>query len=296
MKNRLYSIDTMEQVCRYIEALVAASGEHRSLDLASLARFAGASPWQLQRSFKAAIGISPREYAEACRLKALKRDLRKQASVTQAIYAAGYGSGSRVYESTGSRLGMTPGEYRKGGEAMQISWLIQTTRHGLLMMAATDRGLCSVQLGDSAAGLQDALAREFPRATLKAAKARGNAPLRDWMRALRAHLQQGLPQPELPLDIRGTAFQMKVWQYLARIPSGQTRTYTEVARDIGHAGAVRAVGSACARNHIALLIPCHRVIRGDGSLGGYRWGLPRKAALLAAERATSPAPCRSDRG
>jgi len=190
---------------------------------------------------------------------------------------------------------MTPGEYRRGGKAMQISWLMQATPHGLLMMAATDRGLCSVQLGDSAAELAQALAGEFPHATLKAAMARGNAPLRDWMRALKAHLRDGLPLPELPLDIRGTAFQMKVWQYLARIPAGETRTYTEVARAIGHAQAVRAVGSACARNRIALLIPCHRVIRGDGSLGGYRWGLPRKAALLAAERTATPGTGRKGR-
>ncbi len=287
MKTRLSSADTLRGLCRRIEALVEASAESKALDLSSLARTAGLSPWHLQRSFKAALGISPRDYAEACRLKALKRGLHTQASVTEAIHAAGYGSGSRVYERTDSRLGMTPGEYRKGGESTQISWVIQTIPHGLLMLAATDRGLCSVQLGDSATGLQQALAQEFPRATLKAATARGNTRLRDWMRALRAHLREGLPLPELPLDIRGTAFQMKVWQYLAHIPRGETRTYTEVAQAIGHAGAVRAVGSACAGNRIALLIPCHRVIRGDGSLGGYRWGLPRKAALLAAERASA---------
>jgi AraC family transcriptional regulator of adaptative response/methylated-DNA-[protein]-cysteine methyltransferase len=268
-------------LCRLIEAR-----HDEPLPLADLGREAGVSPFHLQRSFKSIVGVTPREYAEACRLKALKRGLRQRPSVTAAIHEAGYGSGSRVYERAASRLGMTPGQYRKGGEGIEISWATAPTSLGLLMMAATDRGLCSVQMGDSGAALLQALAAEFPKARLMPSQARGklHGQFKGWMRSLTAHLERSRALPDLPLDIRGTAFQMKVWNYLLRIPSGEVRSYAEVAQAIGHPQAVRAVGSACAGNRLGIVVPCHRVIRGDGGLGGYRWGLARKRTLLAQER------------
>ena len=266
-------------LCRHIEA-----NNDRPLNLAALGREAGVSPFHLQRTFKAMVGVSPREYAEACRLKALKGGLRERPTVTEAIHEAGYGSGSRVYERAATRLGMTPGQYRKGGEGVEISWAVTPTSLGLLMMAATDRGLCAVQVGDSERGLLKELAAEFPGAKLTPMKGKRNGQFKGWMKALAAHLDQSRPLPDLPLDIRGTAFQMKVWNYLLRIPAGEVRSYTEVAKAIGKPAAVRAVASACARNCIAIVVPCHRVIRGDGGMGGYRWGLARKRALLDSER------------
>jgi AraC family transcriptional regulator of adaptative response/methylated-DNA-[protein]-cysteine methyltransferase len=273
----------LRALCRYIEAHA-----DMPLNLAALGREAGISPFHLQRKFKAMTGVTPREYAEACRLKTLRHGLREQPSVTDAIHQAGYGSGSRVYERAGTRLGMTPGQYRQGGEGVAISWATTSTTLGLLMMAATDRGLCSVQLGDGERALLKQLAAEFPKATLtpmKPVKPGRGGQFQSWMQALAAHLdEQSQPLPELPLDIRGTAFQMQVWNYLMRIPAGELRSYTEVAQAIGRPAAVRAVASACAKNRIAIVVPCHRVIRGDGSLGGYRWGLERKRTLIEQER------------
>lgn len=273
--------EKVRALCRHIE-----THSDETLNLAALGREAGVSPFHLQRSFKAIVGVTPREYAEACRLKALRRGLRERTSVTEAIHGAGYGSGSRVYERAASRLGMTPGQYRRGGEGVEISWAVQRTALGLLMMAATDRGLCSVQMGDSERVLLRELAAEFPGAALRPMPPRGREQLRSWMRALAAHLDRNEPLPGLPLDIRGTAFQMKVWNYLLRIPPGAVHSYTEVAQAIGHPAAVRAVAGACARNRIAIVVPCHRVLRGDGGLGGYRWGLERKRALLGREQRT----------
>lgn len=277
--------DTLRALCRRIEAEVARAPEERRLDLAALARAADLSPWHLQRRFKALVGVSPRQYAEACRLRLLRAGLRGAPSVTDAIHAAGYGSGSRVYERTATRLGMTPGEYRRGGQGLDIAWAMARTAHGLLLMAATDRGLCSVQLGATRTTLLEGLRAEFPAARIAARPCPAGAALAGWLAALRAHLAGHAPAPELPLDIRGTALQMQVWQFLAAIPAGEVRTYAEVAQALGRPRAVRAVANACARNRIALLIPCHRVIRSDGGLGGYRWGLERKAALLHAEGA-----------
>lgn len=276
--------DRLRALCRYIEAHAEAP-----LNLAALGREAGISPFHLQRRFKALTGVTPREYAEACRLKTLRRGLRERPSVTDAIHAAGFGSGSRVYERAGTRLGMTPGQYRKGGEGVEISWATTPTSLGLLMMAATDRGLCSVQIGESERALLKQLATEFPNAVIAPMQPRPqklHSQFRAWMQALAAHLDKARALPELPLDIRGTAFQMQVWNYLLRIPAGELRSYTEVAQAIGRPSAVRAVASACARNRIAIVVPCHRVIRGDGGLGGYRWGLARKRALIEQERGT----------
>ncbi|WP_028081994.1 bifunctional DNA-binding transcriptional regulator/O6-methylguanine-DNA methyltransferase Ada [Solimonas soli] len=267
-------------VCRHIETH---AGE--KLPLAELARRAALSPFHFQRRFKAIVGLSPKEYAQACRLKTLRRELRAAASVSDAIYGAGYGSGSRVYENIDSRLGMTPAEYRAGGEGVAISYASGRTPLGLVMIGATDRGICFLQFGDDEAALLDTLRAEYPAARPSAMPPAQQATFDEWMRRLGEHLEGRRPNLDLPLDTRGTAFQLEVWKYLQTIPYGELRSYTEVAAAIGRPAAVRAVARACATNTIALLIPCHRVIRGDGSLSGYRWGLARKRVLIDRERA-----------
>ncbi len=280
--------EKMRALCRHIEAHVATQAD-KTLNLAALGLDADMSPHHLQRTFKAVIGVTPREYAEACRLKVLKGALRAAPSVTNAIHDAGFGSSSRVYERTSTHLGMTPKQYRQGGLGMTISWATANTPLGLLMMAATDRGLCSVQIGDDSIEMVAQLAREFPGAAItpmRAERGRKNAgQFAAWMQALKDHLSSVSLRLDLPLDIQGTAFQMKVWRYLMRIPAGEVQSYSEIARAIGKPTAVRAVASACARNRLAIVIPCHRVIRGDGGMGGYRWGLERKRSLIAQERA-----------
>jgi len=267
-------------VARHIEAH---ADENPGLD--ALAARAHLSPFHFQRRFKAIVGITPKQYLDACRMRRLKARLRSGDSVTGAIYDAGYGSASRVYERADAGLGITPGQYREGGGGTAISYAVAPTPLGLTLMAATDRGLCSVQFGETEAQLRAALAGEFPRATIAPMAPASAEPFAAWMRSLAEHLSGSRPSIDLPLDLRGTAFQMKVWRFLQRIPYGEVRSYTEVANAIGAPSAVRAVGSACAANRIGVLVPCHRVLRGDGGLGGYRWGLERKRALIDAERA-----------
>jgi AraC family transcriptional regulator of adaptative response/methylated-DNA-[protein]-cysteine methyltransferase len=246
--------------------------------LARLARVAGASPWHLQRTFKRLLGLSPSEYARARRASRLKRALR-QGPVTDAIYAAGYGSPSRVYGDRTHGLGMTPGAYRKGGQGVRIHYATVATRVGTMLAAATDRGLCRVALGDDAATLERRLKAEFPAAEL----VRDAARLRPVTTALRA-AAAGQPLNEaLPLDVRATTFQRRVWQALQAIPGGETRTYAELARELGQPRAARAVARACATNPVALAVPCHRVVPAAGGTGGYRWGGERKQQLLANE-------------
>ena len=265
-------------LCRYIERHC----EDR-LDLAALAARAGLSRFHLQRTFKAAVGVTPKQYLEAHRLGRLKKELRQAKDVTSAVYEAGFGSSSRVYERADSRLGMTPKQYRQGGGGVTITYAFLESPIGLAMMGATDRGICFVQFGDTKGQLLDALRREYPAARLEAAADPGSSEFRKWMDALSAHLVDGRPVLELPLDIQATAFQMRVWDYLRSIPPGKVQSYGEVAAGIGQPTAVRAVARACATNRVALLIPCHRVIRGSGELGGYRWGLERKQALIDRE-------------
>ncbi len=255
------------------------------LDLAALAARAGLSRFHLQRRFKAIVGVTPREYGEACRMRRLKSELRQSQDVTEAVYAAGFGSSSRVYERADTRLGMTPNQYRRGGEGMAISYASAPTPVGLMMLAATDRGLCFLQFGESEEALAAALHGEYSAAQIAPMSEARGAEFREWMEALRQHLEGLRPQLDLPLDIRATAFQVRVWNYLQGIPYGQVRSYAQVAAGIGSPTATRAVARACASNTVALAIPCHRVIRGSGELGGYRWGLERKQALLGRERA-----------
>jgi AraC family transcriptional regulator of adaptative response/methylated-DNA-[protein]-cysteine methyltransferase len=204
--------------------------------------------------------------------------------VTDAIHEAGYGSSSRMYEKVDTQLGMTPQQYRKGGAGVEISYAFAETPMGLLMMGATDRGICFVQFADSRRELEDMLAQEYPAAHRAPMSKPPSSEFQAWMTALTNHLAGRLPHLDLPLDVRGTAFQLKVWRYLQSIPYGSVQSYGEVAAGIKKPTAVRAVASACAGNVAGILIPCHRVIRSNGELGGYRWGLERKRALLDQER------------
>ncbi len=258
------------------------SGEE--LSLASLARQAGLSPFHFQRSFKSVLGLTPRQYLEACRLRTLKKELRAGEDILQSIFASGFGSTSRVYERVDTRLGMTPAQYRAAGRGVAISHVTIETGLGLLMIAATDRGICFVQFGDSPSALAAALRAEYPAANIAALEKPWPHDLAAWASAIDAYLRGNQPHLDLPLDLRATAFQMKVWRYLQTIPYGAVQSYGEVARAIGHPSAVRAVAGACSSNRAALLIPCHRVIRGTGELGGYRWGLERKRVLIDLER------------
>jgi AraC family transcriptional regulator, regulatory protein of adaptative response / methylated-DNA-[protein]-cysteine methyltransferase len=253
--------------------------------LAELAKRAGYSPFHLQRNFKAVIGSTPKEYQTAARLRTLKTELRRDTAVSDAIYQAGFGSGSRVYEKADGQLGMTPSEYRSGGKGLTISYASGQTPLGLLMIGASDRGICFLQFGDTHEALAAELARQFAAAHTQPMPATHSKDFDSWMAALNRHLRGLEPRLDLPLDVRGTAFQLIVWRYLQKLPYGEVRSYSEVAEAIGKPSAVRAVAGACARNKIALLIPCHRVVRGTGELGGYRWGVQRKRVLLDTERA-----------
>src|SRR5262245_4154844 len=233
--------------------------------LPALARAVGVSPRHLLRTFKAALGVTPRQYADARRLAAFKGRLRKGDSVTGALYDVGFGSSSRLYEDVQERLGMTPAVYRRGGRGMSIGYTVTGTPLGRLLVAATERGVAAVSLGDSEAELEKALRAEYPAAEIR----RDDAPLRPWVRLVLDELAGAAPRADLPLDLQATAFQHRVWRELRAIPRGQTRSYSEVARRLGRPGAARAVAQACATNRVALLVPCHRVVEAGGGLGGY---------------------------
>lgn len=244
----------------------------------------GYSPAHLQRRFRAAFGLSPAEYRAQRKLASLKRELRGVSDVTRALHEAGYGSTSRVYEDGAARLGMLPGDYRRGGEGLQIRWTILETELGLALVAATERGLCSIALGDSADALEAELRSEFPKAELVRVHDGRDEFLAPRVQQVARML--GGQACQLDIELIGTAFQQRVWQALMKIPSGQTLSYAQLAQALGRPTATRAVARACAQNRLAVIVPCHRIVRGDGSLGGYRWGLPRKAALLNSEKAS----------
>lgn len=251
------------------------------LSLAELGRAVGLSPSHLQRRFRAAFGLSPAEYRGQRRLGTLKRELRAGSDVTRAVYEAGYGSPSRVYEDGAVRLGMPPMAYRRGGEGLHIRWSVVGTALGRALVAVTERGVCTVALGDDDAALEAGLREEFPRAQLERVDAGRDEFLAPRVRAVAEALAGR--SARLPVELVGTAFQQRVWQALMRIPPGETRSYAGLAAELGLPRGARAVARACAGNRVAVLVPCHRVVRGDGSLGGYRWGLPRKRELLARE-------------
>ena len=274
----------IEEVARYLDAHA-----DEALPLATLAGRARLSPGHFQRRFKALLGVSPKAYQDGARLARLKAGLRTGGAVLDAIVDAGFSSTSRVYGQAARNLGMTPSAYRAGGAGETIAYACRPTALGQLMMAATDRGVCFAQFGPSAAALRRELASEFPKATLSPSPLAKSAQLDAWVRAFEAHVAGRAPRPDVPLDLRGTAFQIRVWRFLLGIREGEVLSYTEVAAGIGAPKAVRAAASACGANRIAVLVPCHRVLRGDGGLGGYRWGLERKRALLDRERAAGRA-------
>jgi AraC family transcriptional regulator of adaptative response/methylated-DNA-[protein]-cysteine methyltransferase len=269
----------MQAMADYIDARV-----DEALPLTRLADQAGMSPFHFQRTFKAVIGVSAKEYHAAARLRTFKARLKEGDSVLEATFDAGYGSTSRVYEQVDGGLGMTPSAYRAGGAGEAIVYAVRETALGPLMMAATERGVCFVQFGDGAEALLAQLRSEFPQAALIPASPDAAGPLDDWMAALADHLAGAAPRPDLPLDLRGTAFQIKVWRFLMSVRPGDVVSYSELAAGVGAPRAVRAAASACAANRVAVLVPCHRALRANGGLGGYRWGLERKRTLLDAER------------
>ena len=259
--------------------IIRANPEERHT-LNTLAGRVGLSPFHFQRTFTELVGISPRAFAEACRLGQLKTALRKGTRVTPALYDAGYGSSSRLYERADTAMGMTPATYRRGGLGTTIDFTIAHAPLGQLLVAATARGVCRVMIGDTDEALAEELRQEYPQATIR----RNDRLLSVQVKALLNYLSGRSPHPDLPLDVRATAFQWRVWRQLKAIPYGETRTYQQVARAIGKPTATRAVARACATNPVALIIPCHRVVRTDGSMGGYRWGIARKETLLREER------------
>jgi AraC family transcriptional regulator, regulatory protein of adaptative response / methylated-DNA-[protein]-cysteine methyltransferase len=259
----------------------AAEPEDFRLTLQALTATAGMGPYQLERAFRSVMGISPRQYADARRMHRLKSKLKKGDDVTTALYDAGFGSSSRLYERAPSHLGMTPATYRQGGAGMKIRYTIAASPLGRLLVGATERGISAVYLGQDDAPLGAALRQEYPRAEIQ----RDRNGMEKWVGKILDHLRGHEPNLDLPTDLQATAFQRRVWQELRRIPYGATRTYTQVAKAIGQPTAVRAVARACATNPVSVVVPCHRVVREDGNLAGYRWGLERKRELLAHEAA-----------
>src|SRR5271165_3468011 len=257
-----------------------AKPDGEAVRLAEVARELGTSPATLRRAFAQVTGLTPRELAAALRIERFKAMLREGRSITDALYETGYGSSSRVYERSNAQLGMTPGAYQKGGMGMKIGYVIAKSELGKVLVGATDRGVSAVYLGDSEAKLLEELRQEYPRAELApAAEAYGK-----WVGEIVGRIDGRAAGAEVPLDLQGTAFQRRVWQELQKIPRGATRTYSQVARAMGRPTAVRAVARACATNPVSIVVPCHRVIREDGGLAGYRWGISRKEQLLKQER------------
>jgi len=269
--------DLAKEICRYIEQHL-----DEPITLERLGKAFRQSPFHLQRRFKAALGITPREYADSCRLRLLKRNLQAGDNVTRAMYDAGYGSSSRLYERTAAQLGMTPDKYRRGAIAAPIRYTCADSPLGRMLIAATDKGICAIQFADSDDELEHGLRHEFPFAVRR----RDDAALQTWKQNLLRQIHGQRLNSSLPLDIQATAFQRRVWTYLQTIPFGATRSYGQVAKDIGQPTATRAVARACATNPVALIVPCHRVVAGNGRLSGYRWGVEKKLALLAREKAT----------
>jgi AraC family transcriptional regulator, regulatory protein of adaptative response / methylated-DNA-[protein]-cysteine methyltransferase len=268
-------LQLVQRVCRFLDA-----SQTETVKLVDLAADAGVSTFHLQRTFKRIMGISPRQYLTARRFGNFKSLVREGEPVTQALYDSGFNSSSRLYEHAPEELGMTPATYSRGGLGTNISYTTVASPLGRLLVAVTERGVCAVRMGDTDAALENDLRAEFPAATIR----RNDSALREPVKKILNHLDRKEPQLDLPLDIRSTAFQRQVWEQLRAIPYGQTVSYGDVAKALGKPGAVRAVGRACATNPVALVIPCHRVVREDQTLGGYRWGLERKQKLIDRER------------
>jgi AraC family transcriptional regulator of adaptative response/methylated-DNA-[protein]-cysteine methyltransferase len=270
---------TAEQIrllCRYIETHLDSP-----LTLDELSRRASLSPHYLQRTFEKIVGLSPRQYAEACRMNQVKAKLKEGETVTASLYEAGFGSSSRLYEK--DPLGMTPRDYRRGGNGMSIGYTIVDSPLGRMIVGATGRGVCFVGFGDDDRVLEAELRKDYPSAEIR----RERDGFGEWVGAIVDSLRGRQPNLTLPLDVRGTAFQHQVWRALRQIPYGKTRTYGEIARAIGKPNAARAVGRACATNRVSIVVPCHRAVGSGGDLTGYRWGMERKEKLLEDEGQSS---------
>jgi AraC family transcriptional regulator, regulatory protein of adaptative response / methylated-DNA-[protein]-cysteine methyltransferase len=252
-----------------------------SVRLDFLARQLHSSAAKLRRAFRRVTGLSPKDFQQAVRLEQFKKLLREGTSVTDALYACGFGSSSRLYEKTNAHLGMTPAAYRKGGAGMNIGYTVANSSLGKVLVGTTERGVSAVYLGERESSLIEALRKEYPKAEIT----RANGASEAWLKEILQRIEGSAPSVELPLDVKATAFQRRVWQELQKIPRGTTRTYTQVARSLGKPEAVRAVARACATNPVSIVVPCHRVVRMDGNLAGYRWGLSRKEKLLEREKA-----------
>jgi AraC family transcriptional regulator, regulatory protein of adaptative response / methylated-DNA-[protein]-cysteine methyltransferase len=270
--------EVVQQACILIDA-----SPEKTPVLNELGRQLNISPSYLHKLFKQATGLTPRQYAAGRKLDQFKNEVKQGAALSTALYNAGYSSPSRLYEQVDKRLGMTPAAYRRGGSGLVIRYTVMETYLGPLMVAATEKGICSVCFGEDTASLEAALRAEFPAAKL----VEDTVFLQGWVEQLRQHLEGTLPDLALPLDLQATAFQLRVWEELRKIPYGQTRSYAQVAEAIGQPAAVRAVAQACAHNPVGVVTPCHRVVRSDGTPGGYRWGIQRKEALLLRERQRS---------
>ncbi len=268
----------VKAICRYIEQHL-----DEPLTLAKLSREFRQSSFHLQRTFKATLGVTPKEYADSCRMRGFRQKLKAGHSVTRAMHDAGYSSASRLYSRTASELGMEPAKYRRGGIAAHIRYTVADSPLGRMIIATTDKGVCSIQFGDSDEELEQGLKREFPFAVRR----RDDSAIGELANLVLLKISGSEPAESLPLDIRATAFQRRVWSYLQSLTFGEKKSYSEVAKAIGRPAAVRAVARACATNPVAVAIPCHRVVRSNGDLGGYRWGIERKKKLLELEASGS---------
>ena len=273
------AIDPQTEIIQRACQLLDAHADEGGVTLSVLGSTLGISPYHLQRTFKQVMGVTPRQYAEDRRLARFKQHVKSGDGVTAALYNAGYGSSSRLYEKAQRQLGMTPASYRRGGQGVVIQYTIAACSLGRLLVAGTERGICAIRLGASDGDLESSLRQEFSAAEIL----RDEAGLRAWTEEVLHHLEGRQPQLNLPLDIHATVFQIRVWRELQGIPYGNTRSYSQVAAAIGQPSATRAVARACATNPAAIVIPCHRVVREDHSLGGYRGGIDRKRRLLEQE-------------
>jgi AraC family transcriptional regulator of adaptative response/methylated-DNA-[protein]-cysteine methyltransferase len=268
----------------FLAAKFIEQNANEALSLDVLAKESAISPFHLQRKFKEVFGISPKQFQNALRIQMLKQSLKQGGDISDAIYDAGFGSASRVYEQVNKSLGMTPSSYKEGGKNENIAFALRKTSFGHIIMAATNRGVCFVHFSDNFADLFQALHSEFPHADLSPTPEAMSAELDNWINALELHIAGNGPKPNVPLDLYGTAFQLKVWKFLISVKDGTHVTYKDVATGVNSPNSYRAAANACGANKVAVLIPCHRVLRGDGQLGGYRWGSERKQQLLDMEQ------------
>ncbi len=281
LKCRPKQIDRTDPQVETVLKAIELISEDTEMSLEDVSSEVGMSAYHFQRTFKEIIGVSPKKYAEAKRMEKFKDELRSGSDVVTAMYEAGYGSSSRLYEKAAAKLGMTPAVYKKGGKGMNINYVITDCELGKLLVARTKRGICSVTFGDDTDAMREALNEEYPNAEISA----DDKDLKNAVDAILKYLAGKNKRLVLPLDLQATAFQLQVWDFLRKIPYGETRSYSEVAEAIGDKKKVRAVAQACAKNRVAMVIPCHRVVASDGKLSGYRWGVERKKRLLENEKA-----------